>query len=278
MGEFFEIKAFSCGYQHQFHIENINVTIPQGCFAGIIGPNGCGKTTLLKGITGELKTKSGSIFLNKKDLKQLSIKEKAKHLAIVNQDVEAPDMTVEDYVLMGRMPYHKNYQFFDSREDLEVADKYLQLTGVKKLQKKQMNQLSGGERQMAAITRALVQEPELLLLDEPTSHLDITHQVQFLNLVQQLNEQLKLTVLMIIHDLNLAAEYCDRLILMNNGRLVKCGCADEVLTYKTIEEVYKTVVVVKTNPVSGRPAIFLVSDKVFKEKQKMKNRIVRSPT
>lgn len=271
MDAFFEIKAFSCGYPHHFHIQDINISIPKGCFAGIIGPNGCGKTTLFRGITGELKAESGSIWLNQKVLKTLSTKEKARRLAIVTQDTEMPDMTVEDYVLMGRMPYHKNYQFFDTPEDYAIANKYLQMTGVERFRQKEMNRLSGGERQLAAITRALVQEPDLLLLDEPTSHLDITHQVQVMNLVQQLNDQLGLTVLMIIHDLNLASEYCDQLILINNGRLVRSGHPKQVLTYQTIEEVYQTMVVVKTNPVSNRPAIFPVSGKVLKEKEKLKN-------
>jgi iron complex transport system ATP-binding protein len=144
----------------------------------------------------------------------------------------------------------------------------MNLTDVSHLRNKYLTQLSGGERQLVAITRALVQEPELLLLDEPTSHLDITHQVQVLNLVQQLNEQLGLTVLMIIHDLNLAGEYCDQLVLISNGSIHIKGKPEEVLTFKNIEEVYKTVVVTEINHLSGKPAIFLVSKKVL---NKLKN-------
>lgn len=198
----------------------------------------------------------------------MSFKEKARNLAIVTQDIEIPDMTVEEYVLLGRLPYHKNYQFFDTEEDQAIAERYMALTNVSPLRNKFLHQLSGGERQLIAITRALVQEPELLLLDEPMSYLDITHQVEVLNLVQRLNGELGLTVLMIIHDLNLAGEYCDRLVLMNNGRVHLHGTPEDVLTYDHIEKVYGTVVVTKTNPLSGKPSIFLVSNKVLDELKK----------
>jgi iron complex transport system ATP-binding protein len=128
-----------------------------------------------------------------------------------------------------------------------------------------MNSLSGGEQQLAGIARALTQEPELLLLDEPTSHLDITHQVQILNLIQRLSEELSLTVLMIIHDLNLAGEYCDTLLMMQKGTLRKTGTPHEVLNYLDIEVVYDTVVITRTNPVSGKPVVFLVSEKTMKK-------------
>ncbi len=123
-----------------------------------------------------------------------------------------------------------------------------------------MQQISGGEKQLAAITRALIQEPELLLLDEPTSHLDITHQVGILDLIKRLNSELKITVVMILHDLNLASEYCDKIILLNNGRVYNQGTPHEVLTYKAIEDVYKTVVIVENNPISNKPYVFLVSE------------------
>jgi iron complex transport system ATP-binding protein len=268
MGNFFDIDTFTCGYDNKFHISDITIAVPKGSFVGIIGPNGCGKTTLLRGITGELKSEAGTITLSGRSLSQMSHKEKARNLAIVTQDIEIPDMTVEEYVLLGRLPYHKNYQFFDTNEDLAIAERYMELTNVTHARKKYLHQLSGGERQLIAITRALVQEPELLLLDEPTSHLDITHQVKVLNLVQRLNEELGLTVLMIIHDLNLAGEYCDQLVLMNNGSIHLNGTPEEVLTYENIEKVYGTVVVTKPNPLSGKPVIFLVSKKVLDELKK----------
>jgi len=265
MPNFFEIENLTCGYENKFHITHISISLSKGTLVGIIGPNGCGKTTLFRGITGELKSKTGTITLNGKNLNQLSFKEKARKLAVVTQYNDAPYISVEDYLLMGRIPYHRKYQFFDTREDYAITEKYMALTGVSHLKNKYMSRLSGGEQQLVSITRALVQEPDLLLLDEPTSHLDITHQVQVLNLVQQLNEQLGLTVLMIVHDLNLAGEYCDRLVLMKNGNVQNTGSPDEVLTFKNIENVYGTIVVTKPNPLSGKPAIFLVSNKVLKE-------------
>lgn len=243
-------------------LDSINIDIPDGVFAGIIGPNGSGKTTLFKTITGDLKLKSGMISLRETDTALISMKQRARKMAIVTQTIDVGDIVVEDYVLMGRLPYKKPFQLSDRESDIIIAHKYLQLTGVYRYKDRLMNELSGGEQQMAAIARALTQEPELLLLDEPTSHLDISHQVQVLNLLQQLNND-GLTILMIIHDLNLAGEYCSELVMLNRGKVHISGTPDEVLNYKDIEEVYETVVITQKNPLSGNPAIFLVSGKTL---------------
>jgi len=258
-----QIEGLQCGYGDKFYISDITFRVKKGGFTGIIGPNGSGKTTLFRGITSELDLDAGKVMLNGKDLSEIDKKEQARNMAIVTQEIERASITVEDYVLMGRMPYRSTFQFFETKEDYRIAHKFLELTDVFHLKDKYMYQLSGGEKQLAAIARALTQEPELLLLDEPTSHLDITHQVQVLNLIQRLNCELGLTVLMIIHDLNLAGEYCDHLVMMNNGQMYVSGVPEEVLTYKTIEEVYKTVVITKNNPLSKKPVIFLVSEKVL---------------
>lgn len=266
MSDFFKINNFSCGYPGKFVLEDVSFEIAKGDFVGIIGPNGSGKTTLFKGISGELQTLRGESKLNGKQLQKLSLKEKATTLAVVTQTIEVGSMTVEEYVLMGRIPYRSQFQFFETAEDIAIANKYMDLTGVTRLKDKFMNALSGGEQQLAGIARALTQEPQLLLLDEPTSHLDITHQVQILNLIRRLSRELGLTVLMIIHDLNLAGEYCDSLIMMQKGGMRKKGLPVEVLNYKDIEAVYDTVVITRINPVSGKPVVFLVSEDVIQKK------------
>lgn len=260
---FFKIENYSCGYP-SFRLSGIGLSLDKGTFAGIIGPNGSGKTTLFRGITGSLASLSGEISLNGQCLKSLSLRERAQNIAIVSQFADADQITVEDYVLMGRIPYYSRFQFFETKKDREIAGRYMQLTDVFHHKDKLMTELSGGEQQRAAIARALTQQPELLLLDEPTSHLDITHQVRILNLLRQLNDELGLTVLMVIHDLNLASEYCDHLLLFNDGKIFTQGKPDEVLAFETIEEVYKTPVIVRTNPYSGKPVVFLVSEKMMK--------------
>lgn len=259
-----DIEKLTCGYESKFNISDISFSIEKGSFTGIIGPNGSGKTTLFRGITGSLKPKVGKMLLNGENLSKFSYKKKAKNIAIVTQNIEASFVTLEDYVIMGRLPYHGRFTFFETSEDYEIANKYMKLTNTFHLKDKFMTELSGGEQQLAGIARALTQEPELLLLDEPTSHLDITHQVQILNLLQRLNTELKLSVLMIIHDLNLAGEYCDTLVMMNKGKIHTQGTPEQVLNYKIIEEVYNTVVVTEKNPLSGKPVILLVSDKILK--------------
>lgn len=260
------LQNLSCGYP-KFQLSDINFEIQRGSFAGIIGPNGSGKTTLFRAITGTLGLKSGKILLSDKNLKLFSLRERAQNIAIVSQFIEAGDMSVEDYVLMGRIPYHSRFNFFETDEDFEIARKYMEMTDTWRFKDQLMSELSGGEQQLAAIARALTQQPQLLLLDEPTSHLDITHQVHILNVLQELNQEMGLSVLMVIHDLNLASEYCDRLILVDQGKIHTQGTPEEVLTFQNIEDVYQTVVVTQNNPLSGKPAVFLASRKVLKEIQ-----------
>ena len=267
MEKIFEIQDFSCGYSKKFHIKGINFSVSKGSLTGIIGPNGSGKTTLFRGITNELRVDVGKILLNGENIANMSTRERARNFAIVTQNIESADILVEDYVLMGRIPYHRKFQLFDTIEDIAIADKYLKLVNIEHLRHKYLNELSGGEQQLVSIARALTQEPEILLLDEPTSHLDISHQIQLMNLIQRLNLQLGLTVLMIIHDLNLAGEYCDYLVLLKKGEIYKQGSPEEVLTYQHIEDVYGTVVITKMNPVSGKPFVFPVSEKALKQVQ-----------
>lgn len=266
MKNYMTLQNIACGYSSGFHLKDISFTVPQGKITGIVGPNGSGKSTLFKGICGDLPIDSGRIDIQGINLSEFSLKQKAIRMAIVSQFVDNCDMTVQEYVLLGRMPYRKSFQLFETKEDFAIAKKYMQLTDVYKYKDKPMNTLSGGEQQLVSIARALTQEPELLLLDEPTAYLDISHSVQILNLIQKLSQELQLTVLLIIHDLNLASEFCDHLVMMNSGNIHFNGTPEEVLTYKNIEEVYKTVVITQQNPISKKPAIFLVSNKYWENK------------
>ena len=186
-------------------------------------------------------------------------KELATRIAVVPQGSESGIIPAEEFVLLGRTPYYKKFQLVETKSDLEIARRCMSLTGTIGLKDCLLSEISGGERQLVHIARALAQEPKLLLLDEPTAHLDITHQVGILDLIRRLNKEFGLTVIMILHDLNLACEYCDRLILLNKGRIYKEGPPEEVMDYRTIEEVYKTVVVIKNNPISSKPHIFIYS-------------------
>lgn len=259
-----QISNLTCGYRRGFSLREINISLPDGIFAGIIGPNGSGKSTLFKTLTGDLIPHRGNIRLNGQPLHTFSLRERARQIAIVSQFSELSAITVLEYVLLGRVPYRSPFQFFDTEADLKIVRHYLEITGIAHLANKPLSELSGGERQMACIASALVQKPRLLLLDEATSHLDITHQVSILNLLQQLNETDGITILMIIHDLNLAAEYCNYLIMMKQGSIYTQGTPEKVLTYEHIENVYNTLVVVDKNPVSEKPAVFTVSDKGLK--------------
>lgn len=267
---YLNIENLSCGYRDGFQLESIGLSLTKGVFAGIIGRNGSGKSTLFRGLMGDLPLTKGSMVLDGINLSSLSLKKRAQLVAIVSQFLELSPITVEEYVLMGRTPYHKPFQFSYTNEDIEIAKKYIELTGITHLKEKLITELSGGEQQMVSIACALTQQPALLLLDEPTSHLDITYQSKIMNLLQQLNEEQGLTVVMIIHDLNVASEYCSRLFLMKKGKILHQGTPAEVLTYQNIETAYDTVVIVKNNPISGKPVIFPVSERRLNEYNQQK--------
>ena len=254
------VKDFTCGYDSKIILKDINFELRDKEVLGIIGPNGSGKTTLLRAITRIIKPLKGEIYLKGENIGNVSLIELAKKVAVVSQTVNVGyNISVRDYVLMGRIPHLARFQFLDSLHDEDVVDNALALTDTTEFKDRLLNELSGGERQLVSISRALSQEPELLLLDEPTSHLDITHQVRIMDLIKKLNRDKGITVVIILHDLNLASEYCERLVLLNNGSVHKIGSPWEVLTYQIIEEVYKTVVVVNKNPISSKPFVFIVS-------------------
>lgn len=264
----FSLKDVTCGYSTGFETAGVSLSLEEGAFAGIVGANGSGKTTLFKGISGTLPLKRGTVEINGRDLSSFSLKEKAREMAIVTQFRDPVDLTAQEYVLMGRLPYRDRYQFFDKKEDIALAEHYMELTQTTHLRHKNMKELSGGEQQMLSIASALAQQPTVLLLDEPTAHLDIRHQMAFMNLLQELNEREKLTVLMILHDLSMAAEYCDYILMMKRGRPYAQGRPHDVLTYENIEAVFDTVVVVSSNPVSGKPIILPISARYLKSAER----------
>ncbi|MFH1077110.1 MAG: ABC transporter ATP-binding protein [Pseudomonadota bacterium] len=265
------ICRLGCGYQDKQILWDIDLEVTAKEIVGIIGPNGSGKTTLLRAVSRLIKPTEGTICLDNRDIWQMGYKELARKIAVVSQGAHEESLTVEDLVLLGRIPYFDSLQFFETSRDFEVAEKCMALTDVLKLKDRHIGQISGGEKQLALIARALAQEPALLLLDEPTTYLDIAHQVGILDLIKRLNRTMGLTVLMVLHDLNLASEYCDRIALLSEGRVYTQGMPEEVLNYKIIEQAYKTVVVVEKNPVSSRPYVFLVSEEEREKKRKKKN-------
>jgi len=256
-----EVKDLTCGYESEFVLSRINFRIEKRGLWGIIGPNGSGKTTLLKAMTKILKLRKGEVLFEGKNILKLGFREFAKQVAFVSQSSEIGyNMTIEEFVLLGRIPYRMQFQFLESKHDEEIAEEAMILTDTIRFKNRFIGELSGGERQLAVIARALAQEPRLLLLDEPTAHLDITHQIRVLDLIRRLNRKNGLTVIVVLHDLNLASEYCDKLVLLNNGLIHKVGAPQEVLTYQIIEDVYNTTVVVEKNPISSKPYILVVSE------------------
>lgn len=258
MTNLLRINNLSGGYANVQVIKDISLAIQGGDFIGLIGPNGCGKTTLLRLLTRILPLQKGGVFLEDKDISKMKLKEICREVAFVQQDtmINFP-FTVSEIVLMGRIPHLKRLQT-ESKKDFAIAEAALVMTDTINLKHKNINELSSGERQRVIIAKALAQEPILLLLDEPTSHLDIGHQIQILDLLKRLNRKNNLTIVMVLHDLNLAGEYCNRIVLLNEGKVFKEGVPQEVLTYQNIEAVYKTVVVVHENPINKKPFVILV--------------------
>ncbi len=255
---FLKINNLCGGYGQDLVIRDISFSIKRGDFLGIIGPNGSGKSTLLRLMSRVLTPRNGNVVLEGVDIYKMNLKEFCRKVAFVPQDTVINfSFSVWEIVLMGRIPHLSRLEL-ETKEDFSIAQGALALTDTSYLKEKEIDQLSAGERQRVIIAKALAQEPVLLFLDEPTSHLDIGHQIQILDLLRRLNREKNLTIVMVIHDLNLASEYCNRIILLNEGSISKQGSPEEVLTYENIETVYKTVVVVNNNPINSRPYVVLV--------------------
>lgn len=254
-----DIRNLTINFGARSILRDLNLSIAQGSWVGIIGPNGAGKTTLLRSISRTLTPNQGQVVLLNKDLyKDLSPIASARLLAVVPQQTSLSfDLTVRDLVLMGRMPHLGRFER-ESQKDYEIVDRVLKLTGTAELADQSFLRLSGGQQQLVAIARALAQEPQLLLLDEPTSHLDVRHQVCVMDVLRSLSEKSGLTIVSVLHDLNLAALYCDYLALVSNGSIAAFGIPEEVLQEKLLREVYQCPIIVSRHPLLHKPQVHLV--------------------
>ncbi|MDF1996485.1 ABC transporter ATP-binding protein [Peribacillus frigoritolerans] len=234
-------------------IDNIDLEIPEGKISIIIGSNGCGKSTILRSLARLLIPQQGTIYLDGKAIHQQSSKEVAKKLAILPQAPEAPeDITVKELCYYGRHP-HKGLFSRQTPEDHRIVDRALSATKMTEFADRTLDALSGGQRQRAWISMALVQETDLLLLDEPTTYLDLAHQIEILELLRDLNETYGRTIVMVLHDLNQAAQYADHLISIKQGKIYKEGPPETVFTKETIKDVFRLECCIIENPVDQTP-------------------------
>ena len=233
-----KVRNLSFSYDSVEVLGDISFELKQGETLGVVGPNGSGKTTLLRCINKLLKPKAGVVFLDDMNLALIRQKEIAKKIGVVPQNsINRFPFTVFDTVLMGRFPHIKRFDK-EKERDFNVIDRCLRLCGIEPLASRLITEISGGEHQKVIIARALAQEPQVLLLDEPTLHLDINHQIELLQLVKILAKEEDLIVVMVSHDLNLAARYSDRILILKEGEIYRAGLPEEVLTYQCIKEVY----------------------------------------
>jgi len=242
-----EIRNLDFNYEKELILNDLSLTIEEGKFISIIWPNGSGKSTLLKTLANLYKPKAGTITLNNKNINSFNKKHLERIMALVPQDTVIDyDFTVEEIVMMGRYPYKGRFER-ESDKDRSITKEVLELTNTYYLRKRPITEISGGERQRVIIARALAQEPSIILLDEPTSNLDINHQIEILNLLKDLNRNKKTTVVLVIHDINLAARYSDEIILLHEGRVLGQGSPEKIITKSKIEKVYKMEVAIEKN-------------------------------
>lgn len=243
-------------------LDGLTFEVRAGEILGILGPNGSGKSSLLKLLAKVLSAQEGRVRLFGRDLADLSQREVAKVVALVPQESHIVfPFSVTEIVLMGRFPHHRGTALsglgWEAPEDIRVAEEAMRETDVLHLARRSITDVSGGERQRSIIARALTQEPRVLLLDEPTAFLDLHHQLEICTILRRLNEERGLTVVLASHDLNLASQYCDRLLLLNHGRTVRLGTPEAVIRPEVLEDVYRCRVLVDRHPGSGLPRVTL---------------------
>lgn len=257
----YEIRAEHLGfcYEDKEVLKNINLKIKEGSFISIIGPNGSGKSTLLKTLSGFLKPRKGTVLLGEENLKELSQKEISKRLSMVPQNILLEfDFKVKDIVMMGRHPYIKRLKG-ETAEDIKIVEKAMKYTNILEFSDRLYNELSGGEKQRVILAQALAQQPRVLLLDEPISHLDLQHQVEILDLIKRMSLGGGLASIAVLHDLNMVSAYSDHIIMLKAGEIFCEGEPEKVLTAKNIAHVFNTDVTVSKNPVTGKTYIYPIS-------------------
>lgn len=252
------VENISSGYEGEFIVKDVSFSVQAGEFFGILGPNGSGKTTLLKTISRLIPLTKGEITFHQKSLSDYSTKQLAQKMAVLPQiSTTTFEYTVKETVALGRYPFQKGFFKGWTARDEEVVREAMNVTKVDSYAEVRLSELSGGERQRVFLAQALAQEPLMLLLDEPTNHLDIAHQKQLLDQLKEWSVKNGLTVMSIFHDLNLASLYCDRLLLMKDGRVVALDPPQHVLEEKVIESVYETKVKKRPHPEIARPQMML---------------------
>jgi iron complex transport system ATP-binding protein len=252
-----EVKNISLSYNHHAVVKGLSFALQPGELVGLIGPNGCGKTSIIKALSRVLSPISGEIILDGKPLHLISRNNLAKLVGVVPQNPGLPEtFTVSEVVLLGRNP-HLGLLGGESAKDMAIVFWAMERTGISGLSGRRIGELSGGEKQRVTIARVLAQEPESILLDEPTANLDISHQAEILDLIKSLCREKNLAVLIALHDLNVAAQYCDRLILMKEGHIYTEGKPQEVITSANIKEVYGAENFVYPHPENNLPVVLL---------------------
>jgi iron complex transport system ATP-binding protein len=244
------------GYDGRIVLKDLGITIEKGEIVTLIGPNGSGKSTLLKAISRLLDCMSGTVLLDGKDIHKINTREVARRMAVLPQTQHMPpDFTVEELVAHGRIPHHRWFEIKNDN-DQEIIKWAINAAKLEHLADRLVVTLSGGERQRAWIALALAQKPEVLLMDEPTTFLDICHQLEVMELVKSLNKDMGITVIMVLHDLNQAASHSHRIIVLNKGCIVASGNPKDVISKELLKDVYNINAEVIVNKCNGCPAVF----------------------
>ncbi|RBP85775.1 ABC transporter ATP-binding protein [Marinomonas rhizomae] len=248
-------ESVTLSYDQTVIAKNLSVQIPPEKFSVIVGPNGCGKSTLLRAMSRLLVPESGKVLLNGRNIHEQTTKDVAKQLGLLPQSAIAPDgIKVMDLVSRGRFPHQKWFQPW-REEDQDAVDKAMAATHITDFAHQHVDQLSGGQRQRVWVAMALAQQTPVLLLDEPTTYLDIAHQIELLDLFQDLNQKNGHTMVAVLHDLNHACRYADNLIAMKDGHVVATGKPSDIVTEDLIESVFGLPCLIIEDPISGTPLV-----------------------